>query len=123
MLPKGPFEAADFKPDVPDDITAQLSVDPSIRSGLTAEEQINKEQQEKEEYRKRRVRDEKEVVCSSSSFISNGVRIYISFCCFARKNIDKMHDSHRQIILHLTQKLSTNRLKHIIVAGVVTTHL
>ena len=65
MLPKGPFQSTDFKPDIPEDTLNRLNVggnnidDPPR---MTARDYVDKEQQEKEDYRKRRVRDEKEIV-------------------------------------------------------------
>ena len=70
MLPKGPFQSTDFKPDIPEDTLNRLNVDnkeskddndPS-QQRMTARDYIDREQQEKEDYRKRRLRDEKEIV-------------------------------------------------------------
>ena len=69
MLPKGPFQPTDFKPDIPEDTLNRLNVpsdnnaqDEDNQHRMTARDYIDREQQEKEDYRKRRLRDEKEIV-------------------------------------------------------------
>eukprot|EP00486_Rosalina_sp_Unknown_P012294 CAMPEP_0201581520 /NCGR_PEP_ID=MMETSP0190_2-20130828/70506_1 /ASSEMBLY_ACC=CAM_ASM_000263 /TAXON_ID=37353 /ORGANISM="Rosalina sp." /LENGTH=91 /DNA_ID=CAMNT_0048019701 /DNA_START=21 /DNA_END=297 /DNA_ORIENTATION=- len=89
MLPKGPFQATDFKPDIPQDKLNQLNVqtntdkkedeEDNSSQRMTARDYSDREQQEKEDYRKRRLRDEKE-----------------------KKNTDRMQDLLKQIIHHLT---------------------
>ena len=61
MLPKGPFQATDFKPDIPQDTLNRLN-DQDNSQRMTARDYLDREQQEKEDYRKRRLRDEKEIV-------------------------------------------------------------
>eukprot|EP01084_Bolivina_argentea_P094629 170126_1 len=64
MLPKGPFQPTDFKPDIPEDTLQRLHGQSEKKKDddlMTARDYIDKEQQEKEEYRKRRLRDEKEI--------------------------------------------------------------
>lgn len=65
MLPKGPFQPTDFKPDIPQDTLNRLKQgndDEDNSERMTARDYLDREQQEKEDYRKRRLRDEKEIV-------------------------------------------------------------
>ena len=71
MLPKGPFQPTDFKPDIPQDTLNRLNVhnntdkkedDENNAQRMTARDYLDREQQEKEDYKKRRLRDEKEIV-------------------------------------------------------------
>ncbi len=62
MLPKGPFQPADFKPDIPEDALQRLHEPSESKNDDETMSHMDKEQQDKEEYRKRRLRDEKEIV-------------------------------------------------------------
>mmetsp|Transcript_74103 Transcript_74103/g.118052 ORF Transcript_74103/g.118052 Transcript_74103/m.118052 type:complete len:216 (-) Transcript_74103:173-820(-) len=101
MLPKGPFQSTDFTPDIPETFNrvkdTQTKDDEDAATAahrLTARDYIDREQQEKEDYRKRRIRDDKEIEeyrqnarfaqTDYSSFDSEVVDrpIETYYCCF-----------------------------------------
>eukprot|EP01084_Bolivina_argentea_P137236 241702_1 len=88
MLPKGPFQSTDFKPDIPEDTLNRLNVHSNAKTDedrMTAKDYIEKEEHEKEEYRKRRLRDEKEI----EEYRQNARFAQTDYSSFDSKIIDK----------------------------------
>lgn len=102
MLQGGPFKSTDFQPDIPEEAISQFAngkaEGPKRES---ARDIIQKEEEEKADYQKRRVKEEQEIVCS---FFVLFILVFMFKDKKYRQNIDKIQDLHKLTIQLLIVK-------------------